>query len=382
MFAASVTALALLASCDQTAAPNPFADLPSTPTADGKATVLREAALPLTPMTSFGYSAEQVARAEKNGLRRTDLPSIGSGLTLLPDGSFVGITDRGPNEDHLNAAGKSDGKVFPLPEFAPSLVRFTVQNGQIVIANQGVTKLTDSNGYPITGLTNLKDEETPWESPTATESLAYKQNGLDTEGLGRFPDGRFITVDETSPSVMILSSSGQVLMRYTPEGKKLPDAGYPVQDILPARYAERRTNRGFENVSLSGDSKTAWVTLQSPAGDGDEYKDTRIIRTLKLDVTDPLRAKVTGEYLTQASSIKDYPQSKKQADLKISDSAWISGDKLLTLERANGLVKLFIDDLVGKGTPRGIKRFRGTRTRMERYRSSKTGMVRGACQPP
>lgn len=64
------------------------------------------------PYSYFGYSTEQINKAYNSGLRRTDLPSIGSGLTLLPDGSFMGITDRGPNEDHKNASGKSDGKVF------------------------------------------------------------------------------------------------------------------------------------------------------------------------------------------------------------------------------------------------------------------------------
>lgn len=117
-FALSYALLATSASAQMEAsAPS---QLPDTPTADGKAK------LPLTPYSYFGYSTEQINKAYNSGLRRTDLPSIGSGLTLLPDGSFMGITDRGPNEDHKNASGKSDGKVFPLPEFAPSLVRFTV----------------------------------------------------------------------------------------------------------------------------------------------------------------------------------------------------------------------------------------------------------------
>lgn len=109
-FALSYALLATSASAQMEAsAPS---QLPDTPTADGKAKLLREAALLLTPYSYFGYSTEQINKAYNSGLRRTDLPSIGSGLTLLPDGSFMGITDRGPNEDHKNASGKSDGKVF------------------------------------------------------------------------------------------------------------------------------------------------------------------------------------------------------------------------------------------------------------------------------
>lgn len=130
-------------------------------------------------------------------------------------------------------------------------------------------------------------------------------------------------------------------MRYTPQSKPLPQADYPVKNILPDVYTQRRVNRGFENVGLSVDGKIAWVTLQSPMGDGPDEKNSCVIRTLKLDVTDPLDAKVVGEYLSVDSDYKDYPQSPTQTDLKISDTTWINGDKLLVLERAKGLMKLF-----------------------------------------
>ncbi|GGO26215.1 hypothetical protein GCM10008949_16830 [Deinococcus humi] len=317
---------------------------PSAPTADGRVKILAQASLPPTELTALGYSTEQVVRARANGLANTALPAIGSGLVALPNGEFLGITDRGPNEDHLNAEGKADGKIFPLPEFAPTLTRFRVEGQTIVPV--GFTRLTGPEGQGITGLTNMKGEELPFENQASTTPLPFNVNGMDTEGLARFPDGRLITVEETSPSIAILSEGGQVLMRYTPVSKALTGAAYPVKNILPDVYAQRRSNRGFENVSLSGDGKTAWVTLQSPMGDtkADAYKSSRILRTLKLDVTDPLDARVVGEYLTRGSAIGDYPAGGKQADLKFSDTAWITGEKLLTLERAAGLVQLFVDD--------------------------------------
>ncbi|RJF75652.1 esterase-like activity of phytase family protein [Deinococcus cavernae] len=337
-----LTAALVLASCDMT--PTPESTYPTTPTADGKVKVIAEASLPATSLTAFGYTAEQVAKAKTNGLRTTDLPAIGSGLLMLPDGDFLGITDRGPNEDHLNAAGKADGKIFPMPEFSPTMIRFKADGSTIKPVSY--TKMTDSQGNGITGLTNVTGEELPFESQASTTPLPFNVNGMDTEAIARFPDGRFIVVEETSPSIAILSDTGKVLVRYTPTSKPLTGAGYPVKNILPDVYTNRRVNRGFESVSLSGDGKTAWVTLQSPMGDpkADTYKNSRILRTLKLDVADPLNAKVTGEYLTLGSAIADYPAGGKQADLKVSDTAWIAGDKILTLERAGGLVQLLVDD--------------------------------------
>ncbi|WP_291426581.1 esterase-like activity of phytase family protein [Deinococcus sp.] len=337
-----LSAALLLAACNTT--PKPESIYPTMPTADGKAKVISQASLPATSITAFGYTAEQVTKAKTNGLRTTELPAIGSGLLLLPGGDFLGITDRGPNEDHLDATGKADGKIFPLPEFSPTMIRFKVDGSTIKPVSY--TKMTDSQGNGITGLTNLKGEELPFESQASTTPLPFNVNGMDTEAIARFPDGRLITVDETSPSIAILSAAGRVLVRYTPTSKPLTGAAYPVKNILPDVYTNRRMNRGFESVSLSSDGKTAWVSLQSPMGDpkADAYKNSRVLRTLKLDVTDPLNAKVTGEYLTLGSAITDYPAGGKQADLKISDTAWIAGDRLLTLERAGGLVQLFVDD--------------------------------------
>lgn len=340
--ALGLSAALSLASCNLLG--NPDAAYPTTPTADGKVKVIAEASLPATSLTAFGYTEAQVAQANKNGLRTTTLPAIGSGLTVLPGGDFLGITDRGPNEDHLDASGKADGKIFPMPDFHPTMIRFRLDGSTIKPVSY--TKMTDSKGQGITGLTNVKGEELPFESQASTTPLAFNLNGMDTEAIARFPDGRFMTVDETSPSIAVLSDKGQVLVRYTPISKPLTGASYPVKNILPDVYTQRRVNRGFESVSLSADGKTAWVTLQSPMGDpkADAFKNSRVLRTLKLDVTDPLNAKVTGEYLTLGSAIADYPAGGKQADLKISDTAWIAGDKLLTLERAGGLVQLFVDD--------------------------------------
>ena len=83
-------------------------------------------------------------------------------------------------------------------------------------------------------------------------------------------------------------------MRYTPSGVKLPEAKYPVKDILPAVLTNRRANRGAENTCVSPSGKKAMLMLQSPMGSNKaaDYKNSHIIHTAVLDMSDPVDAKV------------------------------------------------------------------------------------------
>ena len=317
---------------------------PQTPAADGKAKVIAVYTLEPTNLTAMGYSSDALTASQKNGLKRTDLPAIGSGLVWLGGTQFMGITDRGPNEDHTDKDGKADGKTFPLPSFAPTMVRFTLEGNAIKPLEY--IAITATNGKPITGLSNEVKDDAGFVSADSRDALPFDPNGLDTEALQRLPDGRWIVAEEYSPSIAVLSAKGQVLMRYTPQGKRLSGAGYPMQDILPAVFENRRGNRGFENLALSGDGKTAWAILQSPMGATSDkrYDDSRIARAVRLDISDPLNAKVTGLYAVPMSAKSDYKDTKRQRDLKYSDAAWLSAEKLLLLERADKLVKLFVVD--------------------------------------
>ena len=72
---------------------------------------------------------------------------------------------------------------------------------------------------------------------------------MDTEDVHTLPGGGFILVEEYGPSVVIVSPTGNVLKRYTPEGQTWPGANYSVSDILPSVLMERRPNRGFESIA-------------------------------------------------------------------------------------------------------------------------------------
>lgn len=284
------------------------------------------------------FPTADLTRAQTNGLKFTDLPSIGSGLVRVGENEFVGISDRGPNGE----AGKR--RTFPLPKFAPYLTRFKLNAGRIEI--QKTIILTDTAGKPLTGLSNQEPEERLFETADAGTPLAYDPKGVDLEAVRVFPDGKFLLSEEYGPSVLVVNTNGQVLMRYVPMGKSLSDATYPVKAIFPSSLAQRRTNRGFEAMALSPDGKTAYVMLQSPLGDeGDpQLKQARVSRVLRLDLSDPLNARVTGHFLMPLSRAADYSDKLKQTGVKLNDAEWLAPDKLLVLEQAGETARLLVAD--------------------------------------
>ena len=334
------------------------------------AQILHEATLPLFSMANWGYTEAELAAAELNGAV-TDSPGIGSGLQQLNGNHYLSVTDRGPNMD------RADGfKAFPFPEFTPTIVVFRVVNDQIVPVNY-LPIVNDSN-QSVTGLPNgPADDAKGYLNLTSTTPLPFNQDGLDTEDIHTLPGGGFILVEEYSPSVVIVSDTGNVLKRYTPVGKTLasvgsvPAANYSVSDILPPVLKLRRANRGFEGIAISADGRTAYTVMQSPMGSTSAgnpaaippippsaYRDSRLVRIIRMDISNPLDLKVTGQFVVYMSAVSAYPAGNAARDLKISATAWVSEDRLLFLERTDkigpapgfanlGGAKLILVDLTG-----------------------------------
>jgi hypothetical protein len=315
------------------------------------AKVLAEYSLAPFSLANFGYSDADIATAQANGLTRTDLPAIGSGLQQLVGNQFVGVSDRGPT---FTRTTPTAGRVFPLPSYTPCLVFFRLEAGQI-LPQSFLPVSIDDVGTPATGISNSATEDSvPFASPTAPTQLPFNPNGLDVEDLHALPGGNWIVVDEYSPSVAILGATGKVLKRYTPQGKILLGTAYPVSDNLPAILAQRRSNRGFECVAVSNDGRTAYTMTQSPLGPTGATAPTRmsrIVRVLRLDINDPLNLQVTGQFLLRMSLASSYPAGNRPQDLKVSSAAWVSENKLLLLERSDepgiGGAKLILADLAG-----------------------------------
>jgi len=322
--------------------------LPATPSENGHASVLETFQLPPTDLAQLnpGIDLGSAALAAKYGYPKQNNPGIGSALVAVPGkpGEFFLMTDRGPNFDNVNGAGKVYGKVFPMPNFTPAIVHVKLEQGRINILR--AIPLVDSAGKPVTGLTNSSDDETAYVNPEGSP-LPFHPAGLDTEALQLLPDGRFLISEEYGPSVLVADANGKVLVRYVPMGKSYEGVNYPIKPILPAIFKQRRSNRGLENLALTPDGKTAYTVLQSPMGDAKNkaYANTRVVRILRLDVTDPLNAKVTGMFAVLQNPKSAYPETSKQADLKYSDAVALTQDKILLLERATKKFKLIIADL-------------------------------------
>ena len=315
------------------------------------AKVLAQHTLAPLSLTYFGQTEAELASAQLNGMARTDLPAIGSGLQRLAGNHFLGVTDRGPAFPRTTP---TPGRIFPMPTFTPHLVFFRA-SGDELIPQAVMPIVIDEAGTPATGIPNSATEDTvPFANATTTTQIPFNPNGLDVEDIHSLPGGHFIVVDEYNPSLAILNDTGRVLKRHIPAGRTLTGAACAVSDNLPAIIAQRRSSRGFECIAVSSDGKTAYTMTQSPLGPTSASSATRlsrVLRLLRLDVSDPVNAQVTGQFVLLMSPASTYPAGNRPQDLKLSSAAWVSENKLLLLERTDELgiggVKLILADLAG-----------------------------------
>jgi len=289
-------------------------------------------------------------------------PAIGSGMNLIgcgEDGAcrFVGITDRGPNQDcgDLASAGvavaSDSGKGFPVAAFSPTITEFLLEKSGVVHV-QSMMHLKDSSGAPVTGVSNNEEDDTPYDYKCQAR-VPYDEGGLDTEGiqLVTTPGSGlqyFVICEEYSPSVAVVEpSTGTVKIRYTPVSKPLPDAPYSVSNILSDALTSRRKNRGFEGLACShGEAQLlCWIFLQSPM-----LQSSYVHRVVELDMTDPLAASVSAEYVwegtktptdSNGNAVADSMwtnAANKPKDLKVSAAFWTGSKKVAVLERAKSQV--------------------------------------------
>jgi hypothetical protein len=277
--------------------------------------------------------------------RKVLLGSVGSdlwhGATDSRD-EFWMITDRGPN-GQIVVEGRNR-RTFWVPEFNPMILRVKTEGNTIRILE--TLPIVGRSGEPVTGLPNLRGiDETPYDY-AAKEVLPFNVNGLDTEGIVRTDAGDFWIADEYGPSLVHVDRSGKVVKRYVPEGVKLEGADYPIAQALPAIYAKRKINRGFEGLALSADEKTLYLVLQSPLLNpekniGDASRNTRLL------IFDIRSEKVTAEYAYRFEASKDFDPGPKNTpdEMKLSGVVVLNPTTLLILERTDVVAKLYTVDL-------------------------------------
>jgi len=273
------------------------------------------------------------------------LGGIGSDLWRAPGdpaGEYWMVTDRGPNgQIEVDGANR---RTFPVPDFTPLILHVRTIDGAIEIIN--ALPILGTSGAPVTGLSNRESsDEKPYDYAAQGE-LAYNPNGLDSEGLVRTASGEFWLVDEYSPSLIHVDGTGTVIARYVPEGVTLDGADYPVEDTLPAIFASRKANRGFEGLGLSPDESTLFIALQSPLSNPDRDTGEASLNTRILAV-DPATGEPTAEYVYQfdeATAFDPDPEVIRD-DMKLSGVVAIDADTLLILERTDAVAKLYTVEL-------------------------------------
>lgn len=307
--------------------------------------------LPPFSYTELGYTQEQIDEAAGNGLAYTDRPGIASGLQQLVGGTFLAVTDRGPN---FTVAA---GRVFPLPDFTPTIVLLKTVADRVQVKWSLPIVANDAGDF-VTGIPNSATEDSVPLADASGTPLPYNPNGMDVEDIHTLRDGGYIVVEEYSPSIVIVNEAGKVTRRYTPAGKTLAGASYPVSDTLPAILSQRRANRGFESIAVSPDGRTAYTILQSPMGStsaGAPTRDSRVVRLIRMDISDPQNLQVTGQFVVLMSPVSTYPAGNTQRALKISAITWVAEGKFLFLERSDellngvniGAAKLVLVDIAG-----------------------------------
>jgi phosphodiesterase/alkaline phosphatase D-like protein len=256
------------------------------------------------------------------------------GLAANGNLKFVTHTDRGPNGE--NSGSK---RPFALPDFQPEIVTFELnqKTGVITITDRIAMKTAD--GKPITGLPNLQGnanglaytDEVPVD--LAGKTLKNDTLGADTEGIVVDANGNYWLVDEYRPAIYQFDPTGKLIQRFVPEGTaaagKQP-AGTFGTEALPAVYAQRRSNRGFEAIALEGTKLYAFI--QSPIDNPDSSGDTtsrgsRNLRILEFDVATQT---VTGQYVYLLDNITGSGNARTD---KLGDAVSLGNGKFAVVER-------------------------------------------------
>jgi myo-inositol-hexaphosphate 3-phosphohydrolase len=250
---------------------------------------------------------------------------------------FVTHTDRGPNGEPTG-----QNRPFFLPNFQPEIVSFELNQTTGAIAITDRTGLFRADGTtPLTGLPNLQAGEggTAYTDEIAVDLngqvLANDPFGADVEGIVVAENGDYWLVDEYRPAIYHFDVNGKLLERFIPQGTATatePDqpAGTFGTEVLPAVYAQRRANRGFEAVALEGNKLYAFIqsAIDNPDNAGDTTsRGSRNLRILEFNI---VTKQVTGEYLYLLDDITGSGTAKTD---KIGDAVSLGNGKFAVVER-------------------------------------------------
>jgi len=238
-----------------------------------------------------------------SGLYATGRDSLGRLTFLAP-------ADRGPNgnggsKDVVKTDGSAgtDGTLDPvqpflLPNYQARFYKLALDERSGVVTVVAEVKLTQKDGFtPITGRSNGKGDQIPVDADGTL--LSYDALGADLESIVQDKDGNIWMSDEYRPSIYKFSPTGQLIERFVPIGAAVAaglTAGTLGTESLPAEYAKRQTNRGFEGMAYDAGKGKLYAFVQSPLDDLGTNDGTKgsLIRILEVDASN---GKPTAEYL-------------------------------------------------------------------------------------
>ena len=265
-----------------------------------------------------------------------------SGLWYAEDEStedtmvFYTIPDRGHNGTSFSVDGVTN-REFLLPDYQARIVRFELKGDELEITDQILLSRDGGEGsVPIHGVPNIPGfDEKPLNGKS--EAVDYDPYGGDMEGIVKHPNGTFYTVDEYRPAIYHFFAYGTLNARYVPEGTSLlgdvPQAeGFYGMETLPADYALRRANRGFEAVALDPESDIVYAFIQSPIENPDRESirnNSDVIRILGVNAADGTPVE---EYIYLLERNADSGHGFARTD-KIGDAVYAGDGKFFVLER-------------------------------------------------
>lgn len=331
MFRISLTALAAAAVAVPVLAAGPASAAPS-------AWLVGTATLPGIGLKDFQNRYLPGSIDDDHGVK---LGGIGSGVYPAGGNTYWTVTDRGPN-GHPKIDGEKR-RTFPVPGFDPTIVKVRAEGRKLRVLS--AVPIRTRAGRPVTGLSNQAGHDEKPYAWDGEQALPYDPNGLDTEDIVKVPGG-FWLVDEYAPSLVHVADDGRVIERYVPRGLNLTGTDYPVHETLPAIFASRQRNRGFEGLALAG--HTLYIALQSPAANPDESTAEKS-RNTRILAVDARTGRPVAEYVYRFEDVTTFdPKSDgDQNEMKISGLYATGPHTLLVDERTDNVARIYKLNLRG-----------------------------------
>ncbi|MEO5666923.1 MAG: esterase-like activity of phytase family protein [Bdellovibrionota bacterium] len=224
------------------------------------------------------------------------------------DFKLVSISDRGPNEEPIKIKGSSrQQRPFISPDYTPEIFFTTWSESKGWHFEKRLPLSWADTHAKASGIPNSPDDEEPVD--INGHKLPLNERGIDTEGIALDADA-YWAVEEYGPSLLKIDSKGRILGRWIPEGST---HRYGIA-ALPKKIGERAVNRGFEGVTIAGD--TLYAFLQSPLAPSED--------TISVLAWDTKKEKSLG--------LLEYPLHDPKAN-KIGDASALGDGRILVLEQ-------------------------------------------------